>query len=259
MKFAILMFVVLAASLQAAEPALGPTLMTRRGKLLISDDFAGPVAPMVGTPKGFASGFTGWRCNVAERGGTWKVIDGAFTGFENPKVNHPATASRGFQFKNVVIQCDLRMNNAPLDGRKSRYMMVRTTDEKDYVCSIRLTDKGIFITKDDNDHGGPDKAVPLGQVDSPVKLDEWVTVVFEILGDEMVGTVNGKSVTGRHPLIASQKQSVMFVSGVEGSVRNFRVWEAEANPEWPANKAKIVAAKPAAPAKVKSNGKTGGK
>lgn len=244
----------LAGLLNAAEPALGPTLMTRRGKLLISDDFTGPLAPLAGTPRGFASGFTGWRCNIAERGGNWKVIDGTFTGFENPKVSHPATASRGFGFKNVVIQCDLRMNNAPLDGRKYRYMMIRTTDEKDYVCSIHLSEKGLRITKDDNDHGGPDQSVPLGQVDLPVKLGEWVTVVFEILGDEMVGTLNGKSATGRHPLIASEKHSVMFVSGVEGGVRNFRVWEAEPNPEWPANKAKL-----AAPGKNGVSGKTGGK
>ena len=34
----------------------------------------------------------------------------------------------------------------------------------------------------------------------------------------------------------------MFVMGVEGSVRNFKAWEALPNPEWEKNKAKLMAA-----------------
>jgi hypothetical protein len=113
-----------------------------------------------------------------------------------------------------------------MEGRPSRFFMIRTTDAKDYVCSIIFNETGWRIQKDDNDHAGPDKAEPLGQIKTPIKLGEWQKVVFEILGDEMAGTVKGRSLTGRHPLIASEKKSIMFVSGVEGSVRNLKVWEA---------------------------------
>lgn len=95
------------------------------------------------------------------------------------------------------------------------------------------------IQKDDNDHGGPDKAVPLGQLKSPIKLGEWQRVTFEIMGDEMVGTLNGQSLTGSHPLITSEKRSIMFVAGVEGSVRDLKIWTAEPNPDWAKNKAKL--------------------
>jgi hypothetical protein len=88
------------------------------------------------------------------------------------------------------------------------------------------------IQKDDNDHAGPDVAVPLGALKAPIPLGEWQKVTFEILGEEMVGTLNGQSLTGQHPLIGSEKHSVMFVSGVEGSVRHLRIWEALPNPEW---------------------------
>jgi len=66
-------------------------------------------------------------------------------------------------------------------------------------------------------------------------------VLFEIKGDEMVGTVDGHSLTGSHPLITSAKHSVMFVMGVEGSVRHFKAWEALPNAEWEANKTKLKA------------------
>ncbi|HPA16527.1 MAG TPA: hypothetical protein PLU30_02180 [Verrucomicrobiae bacterium] len=219
-----------------------PTLMTKAGKLLVAENFSKPLPPPQGSTANYASGFKGWRCNVSERGGRWDIVDGAFRGIENPKVNHPACASIGLDFKNVIIACEARMHDVPLEGRKFRGFSVRTTDAKDYVCSVMLSQAGMRIQKDDNDHAGPDKAVPFGEIKTPIKLGEWQTIVFEILDDEMVGTLNGKSLTGQHPLIASDKHSIMFVSSVEGSVRNLRVWEALPNPDWTKNKRTILAA-----------------
>ncbi|HEY6170068.1 MAG TPA: hypothetical protein VI454_18670 [Verrucomicrobiae bacterium] len=216
------------------------TLMTRPGRLLVSEDFSKPLPPPVGSTAQFASGFKGWRCNVVERGGHWDVVDGTFRGVENPAVNHPATASIGFDFKNVVIACEVRLHDVPLDGRKSRGFSVRTTDAKDYVCSLMLNTNGFRIEKSDNDHGGPDKPVPFGAVIMPIKLGEWQKVVIEILGDEMVGTVNGRSLTGQHPLIGTDKKSIMFVSQAEGAVRHLRVWEAEPDPGWAKNRQKLT-------------------
>lgn len=231
----------ISTGLAADEPA--PTLMTTRGDLLVEQRFEKPLPPFDGKSNGFASGFKAWRYNSAERGGHWTVADGAFTGVENPAVHHPATASYGFDFKDVVIECEVRMNDVPAEGRPARYINVRTTDTKDYVCSVILNPSAFRIQKDDNDHAGPDKAVPLGEVKTPLALNTWHKVVFEILGEEMVGTVNGRSLTGTHPLIGSEKCSVMFVCGTEGSVRNFRVWKALPNPQWAANKAKLAASK----------------
>lgn len=230
----------LSASLLQADDL--PTLMTTWGKVLVEQEFEKPLPPFDGKSNGFASGFKAWRYNASERGGHWEVVDGTFKGTENPEVHHPATASYGFDFKDVVIQCELKMLATPLDGRPGHYVQVRTTDTKDYVCSVMLNEKSWGIEKDDNDHAGPDKPVPLGRITTPLKLDEWHTVVFEILGEEMVATVDGKSLTGTHPLIGSAKCSVMFVMGGEGAVRHFKVWEATPNPEWAQHKATILAA-----------------
>ncbi len=218
-----------------------PTLMTKRGNLIYSQDFSKPLPPVEGSTARFASGFKGWRFNVEKRGGHWDVVNGTFTGAEFPEAKHPATASYGFDFTNAVIQCEVRMNDVPLNERKYRYFNLRTTDEKDYVCSIILNEGGMNIQKDDNDHAGPDVAVPLGKLKSPIKLGEWQKVVFEIMGDEMVGTLNGKSLTGSHQLITEAKHSIMFVSGVECSVRNLKIYEALPNPDWAKNKQTLPA------------------
>jgi hypothetical protein len=236
---------ILVSILSLSSTLLGtedlPTLMTTRGKLLVNQPLNAPIPLFDGKSDGFASGFNGWRWNAVPRGGKWEIADGAFTGRETLEVKHPATASYGFPFKNVVIQCEVRMNDVPLGGRKTRYLMVRTTDKKDYVCSIYLNENSMRIGKDDNDHGGPDKPVPLGQIQTPFKLGEWHQVMFEILGDEMVGTVDGHSLTGGHPLIASDKYSIMFVMGVEGSVRNLKVWEAKPKEGWEKTRADLLA------------------
>jgi hypothetical protein len=236
MKFIlpILLFGVFASFARAED--LPATLMTKPGKLLVSEDFTKPLPPPEGSTAAFASGFKGWRCNVVPRGGHWEVVDGTFKGVENPEMHHPATASMGFDFKDVIITCEVRMHDVPLDGRKTRFFAIRTTDTKDYVCSIFLIEAGMRIQKDDNDHAGPDVVVPLGALPTPIQLGEWQKITFEILGDEMVGTLNGRSLTGQHPLIGKDKKSIMFVSGVEGAVRHLRVWEALPNPDWAKNK-----------------------
>jgi hypothetical protein len=241
-KLVLIAVLFVVPSLAAAPDDLPATLMTTRGKLILGEDYSKPLAPPTGSTARFASGFAGWRFNVEKRGGHWDVVDGTFKGAENAEHKHPATASYGFDFRDAVIQCDVRLNDVPLEERKNRYFNLRTTDTKDYVCSIILNEKGMKIQKDDNDHAGPDVAVPLGQLQTPLKLGEWQTIVMEILGEEMVGTLNGRSLTGTHPLIGSEKKSIMFVSGVECSVRNLKIWEAQPNPDWPSNREKLKAA-----------------
>lgn len=218
------------------------TLMTRAGRLLVTEDFTKPITPV--KHPGFASGYSGWRFNVSPKGGHWEVVDGALKGIELAEAKHPATACYGLVFKNVIIQCDLRLHDVPLEGRGSRYMQVRATNLRDYVCTTGVSPAGLRTqADDDNPATGRTKPVPLGAANMPVKLGEWQTVVVEIKGDEMVATLNGRSVAGAHPRIGHEKHCIMFVAGVEGSVRRFRVWEALPNPDWPKNKATIAKGK----------------
>ncbi|MFA5192635.1 MAG: family 16 glycoside hydrolase [Verrucomicrobiia bacterium] len=221
-----------------AEDPLPKTLMTQRGKLLVSEEFAKPIEPV--KHSGFASGYSGWRFNVSTKGGRWDVVDGTLKGVEIAESNHPATACYGLVFKDVVIQCELRLHNVPLDGRKNRYMQIRTTNVKDYVATTVISPTGLRSqADDDNPATGRTKPVAFGSVAVPVQLGEWQTVLVEIKGNEMVSTLGGKSVIGEHPRIGNEKHCIMFVAGVEGGVRHFRVWEALPNPDWPKNKAQI--------------------
>lgn len=234
---------------KAGDPA---TLMTTRGKLLASEDFAAAPAPFTGKPVGFASGFSGWRYNSSTtggKGGRWEIANGEFRGIETPGANHPATASFGMTFQDAIIQCEVRLNDVPDEGRKYRSLFVKATDAKDYIISLSLGQGGLFLTPYDADKINPatkqrEKGTTVKLL-KPIKLNEWHTVVLEIRGDEVVGTLDGQSITLSNPLIGTAKHSLMLGAGTEASFRTLRVWEALPNAEWDKNKAKLnAAAKP---------------
>lgn len=232
-----------------AADEMPKTLMTQRGKLLVSEDFMPPLAPVTGKPVGFASGFTGWRYNAGPAGGKsgqWKLADGCFTGIESPAANHPATASFGFQFTDAIIQCEVRLNDVPDEGRKYRSLFVKATDVKDYVIALSIGPGGLFLTPYDADRINPatkqrEKGAT-SRILTPIKLNEWHTVVLEIKGNEVVGTLDGKSTTLSNPLISVAKHSIMLGAGTEASFRHLRVWEALPNPDWTEAKAALQAA-----------------
>lgn len=246
MKSILLICLTIAFAATAGEPR---PLMTSRGRLLASEDFTAAPAPFTGRPLGFASGFTGWRYNSSAtggKGGRWEIANGEFRGIETPGANHPATASFGIGYQDVIIQCEVRLNDVPDEGRKYRSLFVKSTDAKDYVISLSLGQGGLFLTPHEADKINPatkqrEKGATVKLL-KPIKLNEWHTVVLEIKGNEVVGTLDGQSITLSNPLIGAAKHSLMLGAGTEASFRKLRVWEALPNAEWEKNKVEITAA-----------------
>jgi hypothetical protein len=245
MKRSLLLFFMLTRLALSSDPA---TLSTTRGHLLASEDFSLAPAPFTGKPVGFASGFKGWRYNrsvTGGKGGRWEIVNGAFRGIETPGANHPATASLGMTFQDVIIQCEVRLNDVPDEGRKYRSLFLKATDAKDYVISLSLGQGGLFLTPYDTEKINPAtkqrEKGPTVKLLKPIKLNEWHTVVLEIKGDEVVGTLDGQSITLSNPLISTAKHSLMLGAGTEASFRNLRVWEALPNAEWEKNKTRLNA------------------
>lgn len=240
----LLAFVMGAAG--ATDPA--PTFLSVRGDLLHQENFEKPLPPLVGKPVGFASGFSGWRYNGSQKSGQWQVMDGTFRGAEGLESHHPATASYGFQFHNAVIQCDFRLEDVPAEGRPYRTVFIKATDAKDYVLAIMVGPGLISAVPYDAARINPatkqrDKA-SAARAPLSLKLGQWYTLVVEILGDEVVGSINGRSVTFSNPLVGAAKHSIMLGVGTEASFRNLRIWEARPNPDWEKHKASMAFPKP---------------
>ncbi len=204
------------ASLSLASAADPDTMIAAKGELLLSEDFAAPVEPAkVEKGKPWTSG---WRLKP----GKWEVADRGLNGSEVPADKHGAVARYPLAFQDVVIQYDVR-----LDGTRQTTLSIN--DQKEHVCRVLINPAGFSAQKDDHDHDGPDQAKPFGKVALPISAGEWKTVVLEIVGEEIVAHIDGKSVSGTDPLIGTAKANFGFtVAGESSGIRNLRVWKATA-------------------------------
>lgn len=215
MKFPTLLLIAL-TSLSLATAADPDTILATRGELLLSEDFAAPVAAAK-VEKG-KPWTTGWRLKP----GKWEFTDGALTGSEVAADKHGAVARHPLSFQDVVIQYDVRLNG-------SRVTTLSINDQKEHVCRVLINPKGFSAQKDDHDHDGPDKVKAFGKVALPIAAGEWKTVVLEIVGEKMVAHIDGKAVSGTDPLLGTAKANLGFtVAGESSSFRNLRVWKATA-------------------------------
>src|ERR1051325_5143347 len=212
-----LLITALATSAALADENLPKTLMTERGKLAYSDDLSKAA----------------WRAGK----GKWEIVDGAMKGSELKADKHGAVARHQLPFKDAVIQFDIQLNG-------SKQATFSINDAKEHLSRALVHPAGFRAQKDDEAHDGPDKAKPFNLVNVPFKPGTWHTVLIEILGEEMVATIEGKSSAGSDPLIGTAKANFGFtVAGESASFRNLKVWEAQANPVWEQNKKLISAAK----------------
>jgi hypothetical protein len=214
----------LGVTVRAADSAAEPkTLLTERGKLLLSDDLN-------------AAPSKEWR--VAK--GKWEAVDGAWHAEELPADMHAGVVRRQLKFQDAIFQYSFK-----LDGAKVTTLSIN--DENEHVCRVLLRPNGFTVQKDDHDHDGPDKAVVFQNVTTPIKPGEWHTVVVEILGQEMLASLDGEKVGfGAHELIGTQKANFgLTVNGASVSFKNLRVWEALPNKNWAETKAKLASAAPA--------------
>lgn len=211
---------------------LPPTLMTERGRLLLREDFAKPVVlcsvsalfdgviGVVDRDPRFLQHPDGWLLHP----GKWEFVDGGIRG--SMAEHHGPIAAYAIGLTNTVCQFDVRLDGA-------RQAFCRFNDAVDHVCRVMITADGFSAQKDDHDHDGPDLAVPFGTVALPIRRGEWKTVLVEIQGDELVATVDGRSVAGSDPLLRTLKATIAFgVSGTSASFRHLRIWEAKPHPAW---------------------------
>lgn len=243
MKFTSIFFLL---SIVSPAPADDPkTLMTERGKLLASEDFT-QMPPEIFKGGALASMTHGWSF----RPGQWEIIDGALRGFQLKKDNHSAAAFFALPWKNAVLQFDVKLDGCSqmvfcIDDPAAMRPATPTRPAQnrvEHLCRLVMNKDGFSTQKDDHDHDGPDKNEPFGGVKMPIVKGGWTTVLIEIQGNEMVTTIDGHTIVGAHPQVASDKAFISlgvagFSSGFDkvpplsASFRKFRVWEAKSNSE----------------------------
>ena len=190
-------------------------------------------APVLNLPVGepFAPDFNqplGKEWTVVK--GTWTTANGELRGDELAADKHAAVLHHPGKVEALIITCEFRLGDARIlyvgfDGARHVGRLV-----------IRTNSIGLFEDSPDTNlkPGEKSKSHPLMTYAPRLKPDEWYPLTLEIRGDEMAALVNGIQLKARHPYLATPKERFWFaVSGTNLRIRNLKVWNAKANPDWP--------------------------
>ena len=206
-----LLFVALTSAAFAIEPDRPQTRLAQIEKLEFADFFTG------------TSLDAQWKVGK----GKWEITDGALRGSELAADKHGAVVRLPFKLQNIVIAYDVK-----LDGAKTTSLSIN--GPKDHLARIIVSPTRFAVQRDDQDHDGPDKAVVF--LTKPVELapGTWHSVVLEMVGDTMVGTLDGKiEGHGSDPTFAAKEKMTpgFTVAGESASFRNVRIYTAKPEPK----------------------------
>lgn len=208
----------------ADEPTPPKTLLAERRKLVLQDDFSQPLDKA-------------WQISAP----IWEIEDGVikathrkpFPDLHGPVMQHPV------KLDGAVVQLSFKLEP------KTR-AVIHFNKKNGHLCRALMTDKAFYIIRRDS---GGDKGIRLDEREMPIEPGQWHTVIVEIVGKEMLATLDGKEVLFGERDDIDQPKTMLILEAAAGSVwfKDLRVWEAQPNPNWAATKAKLIQArKPAA-------------
>ena len=195
----------------AADPEPPQTRMAQIDKLALGDPVAGSALAKE------------WKAGK----GKWEVTDGVMRGSELAADKHGGVIRTALKLQNIVIAYEVK-----LDGAKTTSLSIN--GPKDHLARIIVAPNRFAVQRDDQDHDGPDKAIVF--LTKPVELapGTWHSVVLEMVGDTMVGTLDGKiEGHGSDPTFAAKEKCFpgFTVAGESASFRNVRIYTAKPEPK----------------------------
>ena len=187
------------------------TLMAEPGKVLVSDDFSSSTIDPA------------WKALK----GKWQLVDGALKGVELKSDQHAAVVRRDLKVKDLVAQFTFKF-----DGGKQTSFSINGA--KGHVCRVVIRQDGFSLVKDRDKKKAGDKPAVLAQRKVDIKPGEWHTMVVEVVGNDMVASLDGGKdkahvAIGSNPAINVEKGSIGFPTSGDGVVfDNVKIFEAQA-------------------------------
>jgi len=194
-------------------------LMSRRGDLLLSEEFGGTtLGPQ-------------WR--VAK--GAWKVAGGELSGTELEADHHAAVIRQDLAVHDAIYQFSFRFDG----GTRTNLSL---NDLKGHVCRVIITPEGFVMNKDADKKTG-EKAETIGEAKMHFENGRWYTMLVEVVGGQMLARVDDAhyALGGRASLDRPTTNFGFPTSGAGVSFDNVKVWQALPNPKWDANRKRLQA------------------
>lgn len=241
-------FLLAFGGVQARAAEGGPEL-AQKGKQLFADDFSRPEM----TPK--------WKVGK----GFFSVKDSVVSIAENPDDHHGAYAyiSPGFPYKDIVAEFALK-----LDGGRTCSLMINDRNYKEshagHIVKVTIAPGKVNLAdwkygamkndiyekmKDPNTSADEKKKIRASIKDksadfkTDVDASDWHDVRVEIVGDEMLASIDGKPVgyLKSEGVNHAGKNAIGFeVGGKSVLVKDVKVWEAAPAGDWSDHRAAVI-------------------
>jgi len=225
-----------------AEDQPQATVLAKRGKLILDDDGSKDRGGKMVTQ--FDNGY-----ELKTALGIWNrapVDPNVWRSTFKEGMGHPPVASyKKLNFDNVIVEVTFRWGEMTEDWQE-RFLRIaadQRPERKGHIVSAWANTKGRYTkTGLVLEHVMVSNGLVMDEQPIDVQVDTWQTAVLEIVGDEALFRFNDQVAYAQAPEIAlGPKNTVSLTLGTTWhEIKRVRIWHAEANPEWAANKAAIL-------------------
>ncbi len=159
--------------------------------------------------------------------GRWERLDLGTMGGELPADRNNAILRLPVKLNAFVVAFEVRLEGAA-------NLQFRINTAKEHLARVIITPTAFTLRRDDYDGDGPEKAYTLFTQPTTNDPGTWHTVVFEMVGETAVASLDGK-VTGwgQDPAFAKEIRvnPSFHVDGSAAAIRQFSIWAAKAEPK----------------------------
>ncbi|MAG92400.1 MAG: hypothetical protein CMJ48_01430 [Planctomycetaceae bacterium] len=230
------------AQAEAPTPALA-----RPGKLLVDDDFT------TVRDKKWMKLAGDWQVRAGL--GEWKQRDGFYRSDWHPGGGHtPVMAYRG-ACRDVIVECTFRYGKRT-EAYHDQCFRIALDNRDAYTGHVvsawanrnnNFIDRGFLLQ---HIHKTPEKVtlkdLRLDKQHLHVDPDVWYTALLEVVGDEVLFRLGDDHIAyGKYDELDTDKTSLSLTLGKSPhDLKRLRIWQALPNPDWNANKQKLLAQRP---------------
>jgi hypothetical protein len=226
----------------ADDPAL-PTSLAKRGKLILDDDGSkdrgGKTIIDLNDGIGLKTALGSWE-RAAPKSNVWRST-------WKEGMGHPPVASYpGVEAKNLIVEVTFRYGEATKSWH-SQFLRIAADQRpqlKGHIVSAWVNPKGRYtetgfvlehVGKRDETTGSRGLLMDHQPINSEPKT--WYTATLEIVDDEVLFRMGDHVAYAKAEQIRMPKNLVSLTLGTTWhEIKRVRIWHAEANSEWEANK-----------------------
>ena len=224
-----------------------PSVLAKRGELILDDDGSmergGKKIRSFGNGVGLKSALGSWK-RAAPKSNVWRST------WKEGMGHPPVAAYTGIEAKNVIVEVTFRYGKAT-ESWHSQFLRIAADQRpqlKGHIVSAWVNPKGRYtktgfvlehVGKRNKASGS--RGLLLDHQPIKSKPGIWYTATLEIVDDEALFRMGDHVAYAKAEQIRMPKNLVSVTLGTTWhEIKRVRIWHAEANSEWKANKASIL-------------------